>query len=354
MKRVLYISNIEVPYRIRFFNELAKKCDLTVLYEGQQSSNRDKAWSSGEVRRYKTEYLGGIRTDTENYFSLRIFKYITGKYDAIIVGCYNSPVQAMAVLMMRLWGITYYLNLDGEIHWNRSAIKNYLKRLILKGAEKYLVAGEKTADSLCAVAGKAPIIPYYFSSLTNDELIRNAKTSEMTLRKNIVLVLGQYFDYKGMDVALEAAKMDPSIPYLFAGMGKRTERFRQDFHTEDVHNVTIVPFLQKKDLEEEYRTCSMLVLPSRQECWGLVINEAASFGMPIVSTWGSGAAIEMIAEAYPQYLAKPSDAEELLKCIHMLRKDPDAAAYGLYLQEKNKMYSIEKSVQAHLEALEII
>ena len=32
-KKVLYISNIQVPYRVRFFNLLAEKCDLTVLYE---------------------------------------------------------------------------------------------------------------------------------------------------------------------------------------------------------------------------------------------------------------------------------------------------------------------------------
>lgn len=33
MKEVLYISNVEVPYRNEFFNQLALKCNLTVLYE---------------------------------------------------------------------------------------------------------------------------------------------------------------------------------------------------------------------------------------------------------------------------------------------------------------------------------
>lgn len=353
MKKVLYLTNIEVPYRVRFFNELAKHCDLTVLYERRTSSNRDKTWASSEEGRYRAAYLDGVSISNENSFSLRILKYITDQYDVVIVGCCNSPVQAMAILIMRLLRIPYFLNIDGEIHWKQSGLKNWIKRLVLKGAAKYLVAGKKGAESLRIISGNAPIIPYYFSSLTDAELVRNAESSQNVKRKDTVLVVGQYFDYKGMDVALEAAKLDPSIPYLFVGMGKRTALFQETFHTEKVPNVTIVPFLQKEDLENAYQTCSMLVLPSRQECWGLVINEATSFGMPVVSTWGSGAAVELIAEDYPQYLAKPANAEDLLKRIQQLRKDPEVFAYGTSLQEKNKKYSVEKSVQAHLAALEI-
>ena len=46
-------------------------------------------------------------------------------------------------------------------------------------------------------------------------------------------------------------------------------------------------------------------------CLRLVVNEAASFGTPIVSTWGSGAAMEFIGDDYPQFLAKPADAGSL-------------------------------------------
>ena len=44
-KKILYISNIEVPYRVSFFNEFAKHCDLTVLYERKKSDNRDENWA---------------------------------------------------------------------------------------------------------------------------------------------------------------------------------------------------------------------------------------------------------------------------------------------------------------------
>ena len=48
MKKVLYLSNTPVPYRVRFFNELAQYCDLTVLYERQAASTRNADWVKSE------------------------------------------------------------------------------------------------------------------------------------------------------------------------------------------------------------------------------------------------------------------------------------------------------------------
>ncbi len=192
------------------------------------------------------------------------------------------------------------------------------------------------------------MIPYYFSSLSQQEVADHAVAT--CQRDDRILVVGQYFDYKGMDVALGAARLDRSLRYLFVGMGGRTELFQRE---QDVpENVEVIPFLQKQELEEQYRRCAMLVLPTRQECWGLVVNEAASFGTPIVSTWGSGGAVEFLGDAYPQYLAQPGDPQSLLAAIRLLRSS-DTSAHSRYLLEKSAKYHIEHSVQVHLEALEI-
>lgn len=351
MKRVLYLSNIEVPYRTAFFNLLAKHCELTVVYERERSANRDKNWTESVQRNYNVEYLGGLKVRNENGFSLKILKYISGKYDCVIVGCYNSPIQMFAITIMRLFKLQYILNVDGEVFLDGKGIKNRIKRFFLSGASKYLCAGERSAESLKVVANNKPIIPYYFSSLTAEELIANGKNQGE--RNNTVLVVGQYFDYKGMDIALEAARKNTDIKYKFVGMGKRTELFLKENHAENEKNIEFIPFLKKQDLESEYKKCAMLVLPSRQECWGLVINEAASFGMPIVSTWGSGAAVEFLADKYPQYLALSDNADQLYQCIKRLMDDVEVKEYERYLIEKTKLYSIEKCVQAHLDACEI-
>ena len=354
MKKVLYLTNIEVPYRVRFFNELAKHCDLTVVYERKKSKTRNAAWASGEQCAHRAVFLNGVNLSSESAFSFGILRYIFDKkYDAIVVGCYNSPIQMMAILLMRLFGIPYCLSTDGEIFLNGSGIKNKIKRFVLSGAQAYLAAGERCADSLAAVAGDKPVYPYYFSSLDRSEIMANRSSISDRPRNGTVLVVGQYLDVKGLDVALNAAQMDPDREYLFVGMGKRTALFTEKYHPERVENVRIIPFLQKKDLEAEYRRCALMVLPSRQECWGLVINEAASFGTPIVSTTGSGAAVEFLSDGYPQYLAVPGDEKDLHRAILQLINTEDLQAYSMYLMNKSESYTIEKGVQVHLHAFGI-
>ena len=203
MKKVLFLSNIEVPYRVRFFNGLAEHCDLTVLYERETSANRDNRWAKREDKKYRVKYLKGLKIADENSFSLGILKEVFSDYDCIIVGCFNSPVQIMAVLMMRLLRKPYILNLDGEPFLDDDSLKTKLKKLVLKGAWKYLVAGEKTAETLNKFLKSEVVIPYYFSSLTEQEISEHSKTASGAERDKTVLVVGQNYDYKGMDVALD-------------------------------------------------------------------------------------------------------------------------------------------------------
>lgn len=345
MKRVLFLTNIKTPYRVEFFNQLAKHCDLTVLYEKEKPSNRNADWMNTTECDYKVKFLSGISIKREHKLSLGACREVLADYDQVIIGCYNSPSQMLAILLLRLLGHPYDLNLDGELFLEGNSIKAWLKRFFLRGARNYYIAGEKSAESLRRALGECHVIPYYFSSLTEESVKQNGNSVLDVPREKTVLVIGQNYDYKGMDIALEAARMDPEGSYKFVGMGSRTEMFLKEHDVPS--NVHVIPFLQKAELEEEYRHCGMLVLPSRQECWGLVINEAASFGTPIVSTWGSGAAVEFLADDYSQYLAKPGDAEDLLRCIRTLREDGEAAEFCDYIRNKAMKYTIEQNVRCY-------
>lgn len=352
MKKILYVSNIEVPYRVRFFNEFSKHCDLTVLYTRKKSSSRNEKWAASENHRFKTEYLTGVKFGAEDSISFGILKYVFSKrYDSVILGCYNSPTQMLAILLMRFFKKTYFLNIDGEVFINGNGLKAKLKRFFLKGAQKYLSAGEKSGENLRAVVGDKPIIPYYFSSMSNAELQQNSQS--VNSPDGTVLVVSQYLDVKGLDVVVDAAKKDASIKYKLVGMGSKTEEFVEKYAVNSIENIEVIPFLQKEELEKEYKKCSLFVLASRQECWGLVINEAASFGVPIVSTYGSGAAVEFLSGEYSNYLAAAGDSDDLYNKIKSALNDENLKEYSQYLIRKSAMYSIEKGVIAHCKACEI-
>ena len=351
-KKILYLTNIESPYRTAFFNEFSKACELTVLYEREKSKNRNEKWAKSITAQYKKLCFGGLNISNENAFSLRFILEIFHSYDEIIVGCYNSPIQMVAILLMRLLHKKYIVNIDGEVFITNSGMKSYFKKFFLQGADKYLVAGEVSARHVKHIFPKATVIPYKFSSLFENEIKQNVMKSKVENRGGFVLVVGQYFDYKGLDVAVKVAKRDKSIQYKFVGMGNRTDLFLKEQDIKDITNVEVIPFLTKEELEKEYRTCAMFLLPSKQECWGLVINEAASFGTPIVSTWGSGAAVEFLAESeFSCFLADANDEESLYEKICKLMHYDNKELYSSYLIKKSMEYTIEENVKAYMMAI---
>ena len=53
--RLLWITNIPSPYRVDFFNELGKSCELTVLFEKAGASDRDDTWLG-----FQFDYFEGV------------------------------------------------------------------------------------------------------------------------------------------------------------------------------------------------------------------------------------------------------------------------------------------------------
>lgn len=348
-KKVLYISNIEVPYRTEFFNQYSKKNELTVIYERIKSKNRDSKWEKSQTSFFKKIYLNGINIGNEFCFDLSLLKVVLNKeYDEIIFGCLNSPLQIFTMTLMKILSKKFSLNIDGDYDLDGTSIKKYIKRLLIKGANKYYVAGKKNAKKLGNIV-KANVQAYNFSSLNEQEVIKHSKTPNKN-ENNRIIIIGQYFDYKGLDIAIQVAKKDKENIYRFIGMGKRTKLFEQYVKEQKATNIEIIPFLDKEQLYEEYKKCKLMLLPSRKECWGLVVNEAASFGCPIISTLGCGAAKEIIDNEFNELLAKPDDEEDLYKKIKKYEEYSTSKKqlYQKKLIEVSKEYSIESMVKSYL------
>lgn len=359
MKSILYITNIPAPYRIEFFNRLAEKSNVTVVYERLSMGDRDLNWlNSVEIKHNQV-----VMSENEGYShfktGLKIAKYILSnykKYDEIILGCCNSKAQMLAYLILCFLRKDFAVNLDGETFFDDKGLKLFAKRFFVKGAKRFYIAGIKSAKNAKKVIqkAKAKYIPYYFSSLTKNEIAENEKKSTEANREDYVLVVGRFFDYKGLDIALQVAKEMPETNFKFVGMAERTESFEKLVLSEKVTNAEVVSFMTKEELEQEYLKCKVLLLPSRKECWGLVVNEAASYGTPIVSTYGSGAAVEFFSEKYPELLAEPENVSSLKKALEsFLNKDEKYLSdYKKFVLEIGRKYTIEKNVEVHLKALE--
>lgn len=316
-----------------------------MVFEQRCDAPRDVRWFEGTgARSYQEVYLpeGRVRTYAEGGQG----------WSLVVAGCYNTTRQMGSIERMRRRHIPYVVNSDGMVFETGGALKRAARGHVPCGADAHLCAGEACVPSLRRVVGRdVPVVPYPFSSLTGErtgELTRAVAMRDL----RIVLIVGQYEGNKGLDVMLDAIPaMSDGLHFRFVGMGRQTDDFRVLVEGKGLSDkMEVVPFLKPGVLAAEYLRAGLLVLPSRQERWGLVVDEVAACGCSVVSMWDSGAAVEFVSRDCPRFLAEPGSAVLFALTVGecTCRPDGEKREYSAFLRRKAVDNTIEATVDAHM------
>ncbi len=81
-------------------------------------------------------------------------------------------------------------------------------------------------------------------------------------------------------------------------------------------HVHFLGFHQRDDLVELYTCADVFCLPSRHEPWGVVVNEAAACGLPLVVSDRVGAGRDLVTAGENGRVVPVEDAEALKAAIH--------------------------------------
>jgi len=120
-------------------------------------------------------------------------------------------------------------------------------------------------------------------------------------------------------------------------------------------NVKFVGFQNQTRLARYYLCGDVLVLPSSRETWGLVLNEAMVFGMPVVTTTAVGAGVDLVIPDATGYTYEPGDYITLAKRLDVLLKDADARRrMGDAARSRVALYNYNECVKGVLAALEFV
>ena len=327
--RVLYLTNIPSPYRVNFFNELGKLCELTVLFEARYSKERDKNWTSDIARNYKATFMKGIRCGVAEAICPEVIKYLSpNKYDLIVVGMYSSPTGMLAIEYMRNRKIKFILNTDGGIIKKDTPVVHKFKQHFVGSASAWLSTGEMATDYLCHYGAKREkVYKYPFTSVAHDDIVSAnsfSKSDKSLIRnmlgipeeKKMVISVGQFIYRKGFDILLEACReLDNNIEIYIIG-GEPTEEYLNLKEKFELSNVHFVGFMTKDKLADYYKAADVFVLPTREDVWGLVVNEAMAYGLPVVTTDMCGAGLEMIKTGENGVIVPVNDPKKLALAIN--------------------------------------
>lgn len=359
--KILYITNYPAPYAVDFFNELGRGCALTVMFleDSAYVTERENSWFKTEVNNFKAIFIGN---KSRKKISFRAARLVKG-YDLVLVGEYSSFSEMYIISYMRRKKIRYAFSIDGGIKKSGKGLKEALKRYLLKGAPLYLSSGRATDEYLVFYgAAEENIRRYTFTSLSEEDILSRPPSMEekFALRQKtgmkeekIIVSVGQFIYRKGFDVLMRAAaEIGGGVGVYIIG-GKPTEEYTALKASLKVEGVHFVGFKSKEELKEYYMAADLFVLPTREDIWGLVVNEAMACALPVITTSGCVAGLELIKDGVNGYIVPVDDFNAIAKKASAILSD-GALAQKMAEENLNKIrgYTVKNMAAGHLAAIE--
>ncbi|UOW67243.1 glycosyltransferase family 4 protein [Paraclostridium bifermentans] len=357
--KVFIMTTVMAPYRVDLFNEIGKFCDLHVCFEQKHDIGRNDKWYNNAAKNFKLITLKKWDKSLK-YIKLEIIKYIRKENIDIAVAYEYSTITSMLFMQFCIMkNIPYLINCDGAFI-KRNILKDRIKKYFISHSAACLANGKHAEKYFLHYgANKKNIFTHEFSSLHESEILKimmsDKEKSKMKKKLNLedkvtVISIGQFIERKGFDVLIKAWKnINSNYNLLIIGGGEKKKEYEEQIKNLNLKNIKIIDFMRKKELDDFYMASDLFVLPTREDVWGLVINEAMALGLPIITTDKCIAGLELVEKDVNGFIVPVDDEIELANKINVVLNNIDIKhKMGKSSLEKIKPYTIEKCAQKHL------
>lgn len=360
--KILFVTNYPSPYRVDFFNEIGKKCDLTVAFEEtpEAQKDRDSSWFNCNYSNFDAVFLKQIKIGKQ-FICLDVKKYVCDKaFDLVIITNYSTLTEMYAIYCMKRRNIEFAMEIDGGMAKTGKGIIEKLKSKLISSAKWWFSTSDLSDQYLITYgADKKNIFRYPFTSLKECDILLNLiseeekkkiKTELNIVEEKVIVTVGQFIPRKGFDVLMKALENLPKDYGVYIIGGKPTEEYIDLKKVLNLSNVHFEGFKTKEQLKRYYNVADLFVLPTREDIWGLVINEAMAFGLPIITTDKCVAGVELLEDGENGYIVPVEDTKILSGKIQtIMANDNLRKTMARNNLIKVKKYTIEEMANVHYE-----
>lgn len=363
MKRIVIITNIPSPYRVDFFDYLQQHTcmyEIHILYAARNEENRSWAIEGDKMRNshFADSYTIRIpyRFDTKYiHISKGVVRLLEELQPAIVVGAEYNPTALQALRYCRKKRIPYISWTDGTLNSERGInwLQKRLRHYVVGHASAFIASSTKAKEAQLAYGADAERC--FISFLTVDlEKYMAQKDDDSAGRvrhaggAKQILCVGSLIERKGVDLLLEAVKeVEEDFILALAGSGPEENNLRRLARKLGIENrVKFLGYLTREELKKEYAKSAVFVLPTRQDCFALVILEAMCAGLPVVCSQYADGAYDLVEEGKNGYIVDPYDKEQLCGCIRALLCDRSLAKkmgeYSQHILERFRFEQVSK------------
>lgn len=377
--RLAVLATHPIQYQVPFYRRLTQQpeIDLTVFFCSQaglveyfdQGFGKTVQWDVPLLGGYRSHFLNNFRSksDASRFWGIinpSIARALRrGQYDALLVHgwahCTNWIAGATALALR----VPLLLRGESNLLTRPESWKEPLKRAMLKKffqrVAGFLVIGSHNAEfyqDFGVPKQKMCMTPY---AVDNEYFMREADSlvaqrNEIRRRFEfpeslpLILFTGKLRDVKQPRALIEAyAQVVRKTPcaLVFVGDGPLRadlEAYKQDHKLDHVY---FVGFRNQSELPNFYATADVFVLPSKIEPWGLVINEAMCFGLPILTTDRVGAGKDLVQPGLNGFIFPADSVEALENYLTLVLSDSELRReMGIKSREIIRKWSYETGV----------
>jgi glycosyltransferase involved in cell wall biosynthesis len=349
MMKLAFWMNMPSFYQADLFRALSKIAgvELKVIFESRVPEDRARLGWHDDLDGFDYEFLDDRHPIIDAIRKARKYK----GHVHIVNGLWAGRVMEAALASLFTLGSRYFIY--SEAPDPRTTIPLYKKKLltilgkqILKKAEGVLPISHFAVEYFKSYGVEnLRICPFgYFRSLPDS--FKDATIKPMKDSIDAIFV-GQLVHRKGVDILLSAIEpLFASRKNLYlhlVGSGELEQECRNWVAQRNLSSQIIFEgVIDSTSILDRLAKSDLLVLPSRWDGWGVVVNEALMVGVPVIVSDMCGAA-DLIKNGVNGYVFKSEDVENLrdkLECFlarleSANNMSEEAKRVGIWLDARN-------------------
>ncbi len=359
MKKIAFITNIPSPYRVDFFSYLQKNCpeyEIHIIFSGAGMENRKWSVELEKISRYvvlksRTIIIRKRYDDRYIFLPTGVEKALSAIGPELVIAMEYNPTILRAVHWCQKKKVPFISWTDGTL-WSERGIgkvQRMSRSYIIKRAAAFVASS--TASKEAQIAYGADPDKCFVSYLTVD--IRKYLAKKETYGSRQLLYVGSLIQRKGLDLLMPALAMtDPGITLAIAGEGPERECLKEQIRSLGLQErVTFLGYVEGEPLRELYRTSDAFILPTREDCFGLVILEAMCASLPVISSKYADGARDLIRDGENGYIVDPEDADALAQAVTRCFTGSTAAEMGKKSYERAQEFSFSHVAEGCIAAI---
>lgn len=291
------------------------------------------------------------------------------KPDVLILHGWAYLTNLFALLAAKFLGIKILMRSESPLKQEQTrGIKRLYKRVILKRfCSRFLYLGEenrKFYKSFGIAEEKLFFTPYAVENERFEKDYNQHRSEKKTIQQKlnipkkalVVLYSGKFMPKKHPLDLLRAVNplKEQSIFLIMLGSGELETEMRTYIQEHQLSSISLLPgFVNQTQLYRYFIATDVFVLPSgRGETWGLVVNEAMNFHLPVIVSDMVGCTADLVREEKNGFTYPCGDVDELTNRIkYFLDNRTLCKEMGEVSAEIIKGYSNEKVVEGILKAV---